>query len=79
MKFSREVELDSISKNEVNDVNSFRPALLPSLSYSYSDEKWVLEGHDKYEKYVFFVPKYVVCNYSICRMTWFLQILSPPL
>ncbi|KAK8805950.1 hypothetical protein WA171_007036, partial [Blastocystis sp. BT1] len=48
-KFSRSVQLDSIAKNELNDSNSFRPALLPSLSISPSKEKWVLEGHEKKE------------------------------
>lgn len=53
MKFSREVELDSISKNEINDPNSFRPASLAAFSLHpsmFSEEKWALEGFEKIEK-----------------------------
>ena len=44
MKFCHDVEVDGITKNELNSPSSFRPSLLPSLSSQEQSTKWILEG-----------------------------------
>ena len=44
MKFCHDVEVDGITKNELNSPSSFRHSLLPSLSSHQQSTKWILEG-----------------------------------
>lgn len=49
-KFSKEVRLESIAKNEINNPNSFRPSMLPSVSTSKVENNWILENHENIEQ-----------------------------